>query len=341
MICRQLAFLILATAVFVKGRDDSPTGDSYAVEEQHIIPPWPPATSDNPSVRDLHNEYNNIFRRGNRNAASHLWSTFLLDRAPQTTFQRLEFFFRAFCAISGSPVRPSDYNHYRLTLTKLGGGLATGYMHYCCWPCVCDTQDFIRVDTLNVTTSDGMVKKQQVAVIGNPCDRAEQLDIPFYQPFGRGQTTLSASAPEVKCLPGGVLHGATMSDHGYVIIGMFFDAETDDNGVSAGSLDVLSDPTPGRISNIGPVVFQDEREWAEKCAERANNGYNSGMGEIFRQVCSISPISEEALQPPLALGTTETEIETKETQSERSDQNDSCTATADTTTGHQVDASEA
>ena len=20
-----------------------------------------------------------------------------------------------------------------------------GFMHYCCWPCVCDTQDFIRV----------------------------------------------------------------------------------------------------------------------------------------------------------------------------------------------------
>ena len=30
-----------------------------------------------------------------------------------------------------------------------------GFMYYCCWPCVCDTNDFIRVDTRNVTTAEG------------------------------------------------------------------------------------------------------------------------------------------------------------------------------------------
>ena len=29
----------------------------------------------------IHREYGNIFKYGNRNAASHLWSSFLLDRA--------------------------------------------------------------------------------------------------------------------------------------------------------------------------------------------------------------------------------------------------------------------
>merc|ERR1711871_1139591 len=121
-----------------------------------------------------------------------------------------------FCAVSGSPVRPNDYNRYRLTLPRLGGGSLTGYMHYCCWPCVCDTQDFIRGDTRNVSTSDG-TKQMHFVVIGNPCDRPEKLTEPFIQPFDRRQTTIAESAREVRCLPGGILEGATMSDHGYVI----------------------------------------------------------------------------------------------------------------------------
>ena len=44
-------------------------------------------------------------------------------------------------------------------------------------------------------------------------------------------------------------------------------------------------------------MFQDEREFQPRCAERAANGYNSGMGEIFRRVCAVSPITEAALQP--------------------------------------------
>ena len=101
-------------------------------------------------------EYNNIFRFGNRNAASHLWSAFLLERAPTMTYERFELIMSGYCAISGSPVTPSDYTRYQLTLPLVSGtGTRTGYMYYCCWPCVCDTQDFIRVDTKNVTTASG------------------------------------------------------------------------------------------------------------------------------------------------------------------------------------------
>jgi hypothetical protein len=37
-------------------------------------------------------------------------------------------------------------------------------------------------------------------------------------------------------------------------------------------------------------MVQDESEYAPQCTDRANNGYNSGMGEIFRRVASISPV---------------------------------------------------
>ncbi|KAL9186736.1 hypothetical protein ACHAXT_010456 [Thalassiosira profunda] len=271
-------------------------------------PHWPPASpSYQATVRDLHNEYRNIFRHGNRNAASHRWATFLLERAPQMTPRRLSAFFEGFCAVSGSPVRPSDHNRYRLTLPRLGGGFATGYMHYCCWPCVCDTQDYIRVDTLNVTLADGVERTYRFAVIGNPCDRPEQLEVPFVQPFDGRRTSLAVSAREVRCSDDGTMEGATVSDHGYIIIGMFFDAEdarSSEHGVGGtveGAREDLADPTPGRMSatirvdESGRRRYQDEREYKLQCADRARNGYNSGMGEIFRKVCAVSPIADEAL----------------------------------------------
>ena len=242
---------------------------------------WSPATSNNPSIQDLFREYNFIFRHGNRNAASHRWATFLLDRAPQMTMERLEFFFTGFCAVSGSPVRPNDYNRYRLTLPQVGGQgtkkWMTGFMHYCCWPCVCDTQDFIRIDTRNVTSLDGVSRQRHFTVIGNPCDHPEQLQVPFLQPFGQRTTTLAETAREVRCLEGGVLEGATLSDHGFIIIGMFFDAVPATEEMQQH----LESPEPGRISTVTingkTILFQDEREWESVCQDRADNGYNSGM----------------------------------------------------------------
>ena len=61
-----------------------------AEEEMAVSPPVPPWSGANGNVEDLHREYNNIFRYGNRNAASHLWATFLLERAPQMTDAKLQ-----------------------------------------------------------------------------------------------------------------------------------------------------------------------------------------------------------------------------------------------------------
>merc|ERR1712232_876324 len=103
--------------------------------------------------------------------------------------------------------------------------------------------------------------------------------------------------------------GATLSDHGYVIISMFFDAELLREGEDSAAIATagLGSPKPGRVTTINQpdgstVMFQDEREWGPYCEDRANNGYNSGMGEIFRKVCAISPISEEALALSLPPG---------------------------------------
>lgn len=300
--------------------DDS-NDDAVTINHHSIarIDPWPPATNDRATVKDLHLEYNNIFRKGNRNAASHRWATFLLDRSDQMTESTLAMFFSGFCAVSGSPVRPNDYNRYRLTLPNIDCGYSTGYMHYCCWPCVCDTQDYIRVDTKNVTlriangdTDDNdnhhhpsEQRTLQFAVIGNPCDNPQALTVPFIQPFDRRETTIAESATELRCLEDGTLEGATLSDHGYIIISMFFDsadAQQNVNGVAPGAMDDLSDPTPGRMASVvqvdksGMKQFHDEREYKAQCEDRARNGYNSGMGEIFRKVSAVTPISNDALR---------------------------------------------
>ena len=82
-----------------------------------------------------------------------------------------------------------------------GSGREQGFMYYCCWPCVCDTQDFIRVDTKNVTTASGE-RQYHFAVLGNPCEHREKLREPFTQPFERrGPTTLEREAAEVKPNP--------------------------------------------------------------------------------------------------------------------------------------------
>mmetsp|Transcript_37305 Transcript_37305/g.93683 ORF Transcript_37305/g.93683 Transcript_37305/m.93683 type:complete len:348 (+) Transcript_37305:119-1162(+) len=241
-------------------------------------------------VNDLFREYNNIFRHGNRNAASHLWVRFLLERSEQMTHKRLVHLFAGFCAVSGSPVRPSDYNRYKLTLDRVdGSGKVAGFMHYCCWPCVCDTQDFIRVDTRRVVTSDGE-RTYNFAVIGNPCDHEEELTRPFQDSFHRGMSTLQRLAPEVRCKDG-VLQGAPLSDNGFVIIAMFFDAPAALNPPPRAAVARHGSVSqPGRMTEVGGVKFQDEIEYEDQCEDRKRNGYNSGMGEIFRRVAAISPV---------------------------------------------------
>jgi len=81
-----------------------------------VVPAWHGA-----SPRDLHHEYGNIFRHGNRNAASHLWSSFVLQRSSQMNAQRFEDVASGYCAVSGSPVQPQDYTRYLLRLDSVEG----------------------------------------------------------------------------------------------------------------------------------------------------------------------------------------------------------------------------
>ena len=182
---------------------------------------------------------------------------------------------------------PSNLTHAHAVLTG-------------CWPCVCDTQDFIRVDTKNVTLAGGETRQYHFAVVGNPCEHPEKLREPFTQPFySRGPTTLEREAAELRCDANGKLVGASLSDGGYPIISMFFDTADSDNDLSA-VVPLTGEPRPGRISHASDgTAFQDEFEYGPMCEDRARNGYNSGMGEIFRRAASITPVKIRRDRPAL------------------------------------------
>ena len=105
---------------------------------------------------DLHGAYSQIFATGNRNAASHLWASYILHRSqtlPEDEFVNL---FASFCPVSGSPVNPSVSNTYHYALPSIaGGGSANGFIHHCCAPCVCDTHDLVRSDTKTIELAGG------------------------------------------------------------------------------------------------------------------------------------------------------------------------------------------
>lgn len=95
----------------------------------------------------------------------------------------------------------------------------------------------------------------------------------------------------MRCDAQGNLVGATLSDHGYPIVSLFFDAHEIDPDSKAVVTGRLGEPTPGRVG-MSPtgLRYQDEFEYQDMCEMRAAQGYNSGMGEIFRKVAEISRI---------------------------------------------------
>ena len=207
---------------------------------------------DGKAVADLHNEYWDIFAEsGNRNAASHLWVSFLVDRGGSMDTATFETMFSGFCPVSGSPVS-NGRSPYQLSVKSAveGQPSKTGFVYFCCSPCVCDTVDLVRTDTRTVYTQDGK-QTYDFLVIGDPCSDVSKIP---------GQ------APELKC-KNGKLEKAIRSDNGHIIIGMLHEKPLGTDYFKMGVTD-------------------------SDCKARADAGYPSGMGTIFREVAQISALEK-------------------------------------------------
>lgn len=148
--------------------------------------------------------------------------------------------------------------------------------------------DLVRVDTMTVQTLDGP-KQYNMLVMGDPCEDPEGVGKEFTDPFDGQKRQLVQAAPELECVKSGdrkVLRGAMYTDHGYPAIGFLFtDQKELDKWKPANELYNDWD------SEKGPITSDDVAwGWGGMCAQRARQGYSSGMGLIFRVAAQISPI---------------------------------------------------
>merc|ERR1719242_1112282 len=98
------------------------------VNAQDVVIPWKGKT-----INDLRQEYYNIFPNRNRNAASHRWATFILERAGNMEKATFEHMFSGFCPVSGSPIgQPGPRTLWRMTLPHAHDWTPiTGGIHFC------------------------------------------------------------------------------------------------------------------------------------------------------------------------------------------------------------------
>jgi len=234
------------------------------------------------TIDDLRAAYSSIFAPSdNRNAASHLWAQYILSRQEKLTHDQIVNLFAGFCPVSGSPLgEPSANNRYRSTLDMASGdGTVTGFTYHCCWPCICDTVDQLKVDTHNVTDSSGTTQQYNFVVIGNPCGASDEL------PQGNPSVcSRPAEAMEEHCIPGEApavvcdgtsLRNAVLSDSEHIIIGMFFPE---------------SSAQEGQYVDYETQADEAGNTLKDACEQREQSGFNSGMGAIFQMVARINPI---------------------------------------------------
>ena len=135
-------------------------------------------------------------------------------------------------------------------------------MSVCCWPCVCDLQEFVKADTLEVDTREGRTTLD-VLVIGEVFLQSHIYNVGT----GSGDPCVQSQriprrAPEVRCV-NGRLEGATRSARDHVVIGLM---------------------------QTGEQTYYTAEMVDTRCRARKQAGYRSGMGRIFVEVASINPI---------------------------------------------------
>jgi len=223
------------------------------------------------SVDDLADKYGEVFgpHGGNRNAASHLWAKYIIDRADQLSHSQIDMLFSGFCAVSGSPLGPpSPSSRYKTSLPLAGGGKKTGYSYHCCWPCVCDETALIKVDTKTIKDKTGKGKEYYFEVIGDPC-----VHMPPKCTKESQSGCIPFEAPAIEC-EGNKLQNAIRSDGGHIIIGMYFTGSYGDD----------------QYIDYETMVDRNGNSLKGACENRAKQGYNSGMGAIFQQVARLNKI---------------------------------------------------
>lgn len=197
-------------------------------------------------------QYNNIFPNRNRNAASHRWTHAIVKHSDKMTYKQFVTQFQAFCPVSGSPISGGSPT-FEIELPTTTGESVTGIIKHCCWPCACDIKDAAQNSSLEIHI-------ENIKFV----DKDAEVPVHFIvmdDPCLHTSITIPDGAPDVTCNSMGRLENS-IKFNGKVAIGLLHKREDLEN-------DTVSDfPT-------------------ENCTNRADNGYRSGMGTMFRIVAGL------------------------------------------------------
>ena len=110
-----------------------------------------------------------------RNAGGPQYFHHLANIAGEMTKNNFMEVHKAYCAVSGSPVRVTETDNgldsFNLTvkMNTIDGSEVCGEYHMCCTPCFCDIQRFATAEKLSMDFSDG-AHEIDVLTIKDPCN---------------------------------------------------------------------------------------------------------------------------------------------------------------------------
>tara|TARA_B100001115_G_C15845412_1_gene425652 strand:- start:3318 stop:4256 length:939 start_codon:yes stop_codon:yes gene_type:complete len=238
-----------------------------------------------PTLNELYRDYlkvdfNTIFPSRNRNGGGAHFFKYAYDRFRDKDFTANQFenFHKIYCAVSGSPIQPSEDPMSRTSdlklkkLSKVGKDIdltdndnfVIGKYYRCCTPCICDLMkhSVVTDDKVQITNDDNESVSLYLILIKNPC-RYGQDKLPKYEDG-------TPKAPAFKCVNGKVDQTRVLyldkitgnsEDSNYLVIGVLYDH-----------------PNPSEYDQ------EDlESDMAKfRCEGRfASNNPPGGMGEIF------------------------------------------------------------
>lgn len=199
----------------------------------------------------LFEQYDCLFSPSrNRNSASHIWANHLLHHSQSMSSAQFVEQAQGFCAVSASPI--SSTNEFVQDIATTAGGTKTVSFNHCCWPCACDIKDASNQGKLHIHPAKVKVTDGSVdvnyVVIDDPC---------------RTEAVIPKEAPAVSCR------------HGRLKKAMHIETEKGPKVVIGFAFEKKNGEKPSD-------------ELHKECEERARNGYQSGMGTIFRNMLSLT-----------------------------------------------------
>ena len=187
-------------------------------------------------INDLKVDFNTIFPSRNRNGGGAHFFKYAYDRFRDKDFTANQFenFHKIYCAVSGSPIQPSEDTMSRTSdlklkkLSKVGtedinltdNDFIIGKYYRCCTPCICDLMKHsVVTDTkIPIFNDDGDMVELYLILIKNPCNHPDLIP---------------SEAPAFECGDNGMLDSNRVlylneitgdsEDSNYLIIGVLYD----------------------------------------------------------------------------------------------------------------------